>query len=29
MRGRARLKAIQGNESSLVAPEFTVKGKKR
>jgi hypothetical protein len=28
MRGRARLKATQGNESSLVAPEFTVKGKK-
>lgn len=28
MRGRARLKAIQGSESSLVAPEFTVKKKR-
>jgi hypothetical protein len=28
MRGRARLKATQGSESSLVAPEFTVKKKR-
>jgi hypothetical protein len=27
LRGRARLKATQGNERSLVAPEFRVKGK--
>jgi hypothetical protein len=29
MRGRARLKATQGNESSLVAPEFTIKTTKK
>jgi hypothetical protein len=28
MRGRARLQATQGSESSLVAPEFTIKKKK-
>jgi hypothetical protein len=29
MRGRARLKATEGNVSSLVAPEFRVTGKKK